>query len=150
MFKNIVNSFLSIVSQGERGRLLSDKIETAELNMKYKNRLYLVYKRSNFQFPILNCFWEKSPIKNKKISDLSNRKRHRQSVSLAKLNVCVDGQCFTPYRRIAFSHITADDWFSFWKEISFILLILGASVCIIKLIWLSAINNVDFLFNEMF
>ena len=34
MFKNIVNSFLSIVSPGERRRLLSDRIETAELNTK--------------------------------------------------------------------------------------------------------------------
>ena len=34
MFKNIVNSFLSIVSPGERRRLLSDRIETAKLNTK--------------------------------------------------------------------------------------------------------------------
>ena len=39
MFKNIVNSFLSIVRPGERRRLLSDRIETAELNTKSKKTI---------------------------------------------------------------------------------------------------------------
>ena len=38
--------------------------------------------------------------------------------------------------------------FLFWKVIGFILLILGASVCIIYKIWLSAINIVAYLFSS--